>query len=289
MNTPLSGKDCTPPGLLIYWIQERYEILIRKRLGHHKPWSDDPVFQKTYFCNVRREDDKVTKWIRDNYSQYVDDPLFEYNMVFTRFINWPNTLKEVGYMKAHTPKSLQELLIALSYRGKIWGNAYVITTHGMKMPKVQYLCQHVLSDVYNSLGGLTAACRGNGPTACATAAAALQAVDGIGTFLSAQVVADLKNTLGHPLYNAEDKQTFVSPGPGSLRGLSWFTWGQPDAVPVSEFFHWFPNVRKYVDEHWPDTVPPIDNQDLQNCLCEFDKFMRVRNGTGRSKRVYNGV
>jgi hypothetical protein len=29
-------------------------------------------------------------------------------------------------------------------------------------------------------------------------------------------------------------------------------------------------------------------QNLQNCFCEYDKFMRVTNGTGRSKRKYKG-
>ena len=32
-----------------------------------------------------------------------------------------------------------------------------------------------------------------------------------------------------------------------------------------------------------------DMQDLQNCLCEFDKYMRILHGTGRSKRGYPGV
>ena len=33
----------------------------------------------------------------------------------------------------------------------------------------------------------------------------------------------------------------------------------------------------------------FEMQDLQNCFCEFDKYMRILNGTGRSKRSYNGV
>ena len=28
-------------------------------------------------------------------------------------------------------------------------------------------------------------------------------------------------------------------------------------------------------------------QDLQNCLCEFDKWMRVRLGEGKPKRRFN--
>ena len=47
-------------------------------------------------------------------------------------------------------------------------------------------------------------------------------------------------------------------------------------------------IRKYVDERLNTEIPKFNNQDLQNSLCEFDKYMRILNGTGRSKRSYNG-
>jgi hypothetical protein len=36
-------------------------------------------------------------------------------------------------------------------------------------------------------------------------------------------------------------------------------------------------------------MPQLHAQDLQNCLCEFDKYERVRLGEGRPKAKYNGV
>lgn len=33
----------------------------------------------------------------------------------------------------------------------------------------------------------------------------------------------------------------------------------------------------------------LSAQDLQNCLCEFDKYERVRLGEGRPKQLYPGV
>lgn len=252
-----------------------------KEKGQPKPWSEDPVFQKTYFTNVSREDDKVTKWIREFYNPWVGDPMFEYNMVFARFINWPETLKFIGYMRAHTPRQLEDLLNFKAEGGKIWGGAYVITTHGMPMPKAHYLTHHVLEDVYRALENLRGHARAN---QCGNTAERLQRVDGIGSFLAGQIVADLKNTPGHPLNNAQDRDTFVVPGPGSLRGLQWFH-GE-DKVHPTIFMSRFFGVRRYVDAHWPAEVPPVDNQDLQNCLCEFDKYCRVVTGTGRSKRKY---
>jgi len=273
----------------MYWIQERYRIRTRKLAGEAAPWTDDPVFQTTYFCNVHREDDKITRFIRDFYSPHVGDPLFEYNIVFSRFINWPDTIRLVGYMPYHEPRQLADVLHYISGQGsKVWGNAYVITTHGQKMDKVTYLTEQVLKDVKMlNLENLVA-----GPVytpTCSSYSRVLQNVDGIGSFLAAQVVADLKNTPGHVLYSAQDKTTFVEPGPGSLRGLKWFFNDDIGPSNISTHFHMhFKIVRDYVDANWPADVPPVDNQDLQNCLCEFDKYCRVATGTGRSKRKYNG-
>jgi len=276
----------TPQESLLYWIRERYWIYLSKEAGKPKPWSNDPVFQRTYFCNVHRENDKVTQWIRNYYSPHVGDDLFEYNIVLSRFLNWPDTLRRVGYLREHNPVSLRNDLMRMAEYGKIWGNAYVITTHGIKMPKAQYLCENVLGAVYERLEHLRRQCRG---AYCGYACAALEEIEGIGSFLGAQIVADLKNTLGHPLSLAHDKKEFVRPGPGSLRGVKWYFSDSPSANYPINFQRDFAVIRKEVDEHWPEGVPPVDNQDLQNCLCEFDKYMRVKTGSGRSKRGYNGV
>lgn len=289
MNILPNGSDSTPPELLMYWIRERYRILTKKQEGLPKPWSDDPVFQRTYFCNVRREDDKVTKWIRDYYSPHVDHDLFEFNILLSRFLNWPDTLEKLGYLWTFRKDVVQSTLEDLSKTGKIWGNAYVITTHGIKMPKLAYLTQNVLPSAYAALESHRAVVRG---ARCGAAAQALRTIEGVGSFLAGQIVADLKNTVGHPLKDSYDFTSFVVPGPGSMRGLSWFLYGHVYDVPAvneTTFINSFPRVRDYVDRHWDYSIPPIDNQDLQNCLCEFDKYMRVRNGTGRSKRVYNGT
>lgn len=287
MTITPNGSDSTPPELLMYWIQERYRILTKKRAGLPKPWSDDPVFQTTYFCNVRREDDKITKWIRNFYSPHVEHPMFEFNILVSRFLNWPNTLGSLEFIDKWPDPEIEKHLQRQADIGfQIWGNAYVITTHGIKMPKLQYLTQRVLPSAYAAIEKHRAVLRG---TRLGLAADALQEIEGVGSFLAGQIVADLKNTENHPLRDAYDWVNFVVPGPGSLRGVSWFKHGHPNFASPANFEENFYDVRRYVDEHWPKEVPYICNQDLQNCLCEFDKYMRVRNGTGRSKRLYNGT
>jgi hypothetical protein len=276
--------------LLMYWILERERVRRLKEAGKPRPWSYDEVFQNTYFCNVRREDDKVTKWIRNFYSPMVGNEMFEYNIILSRFLNYPATLNMIGYQFDHKPQELQDRLEELAAKGKIWGSAYIITTHGIKMGKIEYLCKNVLEGVrekydYIILHGT----RGINPTLKA-AHKELMRMEGLGSFLAAQVVADLKNTEDHPLQLAEDWWDFVAPGPGSIRGASWFRYDEPGKVSYSQFPAVFKEIREFVDIHWNETNMGhvICNQDLQNCLCEYDKFMRVRSGTGKSKRGYNG-
>src|SRR5882672_5343929 len=152
--------------------------MLKKNLGLAKPWSENEVFQRTYFCNVRREDDRVTRFIRKFYSKEVFDPWFEYNIIWSRFINWPNTLLECGYLRDHNPSALDYELTRLAKVGKVWGGAYVITTHGIPMGKAAYLAHNVLGGVARAMqepqGMLLAALRPSGGGTLAAAHKALQ-------------------------------------------------------------------------------------------------------------------
>jgi hypothetical protein len=264
--------------LLLYWMQEREAIRVKKEMGLPKPWSSDPVFQRTYFTNVHREDDKVTKFIRKMYSPYVSHPLFVHNIILSRFLNWPDTLEDMGYQSEFNPQLVKDVLNDRKFcEYKVWGNAYVVTTHGIPMDKIDYLCDRVMPSIDNNLYA-----HGTYWTDCSMAAAYLQNIEGISTFMAGQVVADLKNTPGHPLQTAVDWWTFALPGPGSRRGMDWL-YGEP--VPERTWLACLHETQAAVIEAGWD----ICAQDLQSCLCEFDKMMRVKNGTGRSKRIYDGT
>lgn len=276
---------------LLYWITERWRIFRMKEEGYAPPWTQDPVFQTVYFCNVHRENDKVTRFIRKFYAPYYAHPALIYNYVFARFINWPETIERIGFLEDHKPDWLEAMLEeARQLQSKVWGGAYVITTHGVPMAKAAYLVDHVLDAVHKARGALIAT--GPHPALPPTLEqlhGLLMQFEGLGSFLAAQIVADLKNTHGHPAASASDWRTFVAHGPGSLRGASWVAYGHKDGVTPTTFPQIFATIRNYVDNNLTSEVAPICSQDLQNCLCEFDKYMRVSTGTGRSKRRYDGI
>lgn len=45
---------------------ERIRIYTLKEFNMPKPWTKNPIFLDSYFCNVFRQDDKVSKWIINN-------------------------------------------------------------------------------------------------------------------------------------------------------------------------------------------------------------------------------
>lgn len=260
---------------LHYWIQERENIRAQKEEGLPKPWSTDPVFQQVYFCNVRREDDRVTRWIRENYHE--EHGPAAPNMMLARLVNKISTLKEMTWPWSEL---WEDDWLAIMSKPGAWGSAYIVSTNGRAQPKHEYILG-VLEQAWqaNDLWG-----RGVAWGSLATAHRAIQGVPGFGSFLSAQVVADLKHTKHHPLAEAEDWKHFSAHGPGSLRGLGWYF----DTRITPSMYD--DAIRQVWVDLGPDLQAVVEcRQNLQNCLCEFDKYMRVRNGTGRSKRKYDGV
>lgn len=263
---------------LIYWINERYNIYKAKERGEEAPWSDNPVMQETYFCNVHRENDKVTKWIRDAFP--LNHPHPEFNMLLARLVNKPESLEKMGFPFTQWGAEEQgSFLATMSCKGA-WGSAYIVSTNGRAMPKHDYIVE-LLTELFEPIKYIGSA------TTLAAAHKRLMRLRGLGSFMAAQIVADLKNTPKHNLVLASDWSTWCAHGPGSLRGMAW-TLGWEKVTPT-EFQHSIPWLREYVDEELDyNRIPKFCNQDLQNCLCEMDKMMRVSKGTGRSKRKYNG-
>ena len=241
------------------------------------------MFQRTYFCNVRREDDKVTKAFREMYNPYWPDPHFTANWILARCVNRVSTMRNVGYVHEFDEWKIKSALRGtLRTEGQIFGGAYIFSTCGKKMDKVDYLVDIVLEDAWREAPEWGRE-GGNKSDTMVRALEAIMTVEGISTFMGGQVLADLKNTPNHPLRDAPDWHAFATPGPGSLRGLSWF-WGAK--VTPKDFGPLLRNCATWLQAEGLGL--DLHMQDLQNCLCEFDKYMRVSTGQGKSKRNYRG-
>lgn len=266
--------------LFIHWVEERESVRLSKEAGNPPPWSTDPIFHDTYFCNVRREDDKVTRGIRrlhlKPHLEKVD--MAAWNLIFARMVNKVESLEAMDWPFGKGDIWQPSFNDVMSQKGS-WGSAYIVSTNGNPLPKHSYIAG-LLEQAFERVFGLGNA---NPQGTLAAAHRALMGVSGLGSFMAAQVVADLKNTRWHPLNKAGDFHSFSAPGPGSLRGLSKFH--QQKITPKS-YHQALLNARLYVQRQAPALVDGLCNQDLQNCFCEYDKYVRVLTGEGRSKRKY---
>ena len=276
--------------LLVYWIAERLSILRKKQAGEPRPWTTDPILDRYRFCNVFREDDAVTAWISANWRKpYAKDKDLWLAMVVARLFNLPSTLNHIhDTMFANkkvnwAPEAMKARLMALKTGSKapIFNAAYIVSTNGRAMDKVEYLFQCVLAPMWEGRHGLQ--CH-KGET-LASYHARLMEYDGMGSFMAAQVVADLKNTVGQPLNKASDWYTWAASGPGSRRGMHRvlgrdYTQGFHEKSWKAAMDELLPLVKRATG------IDTLHAQDLQNCLCEFDKYCRAKFGQGEPKQIY---
>ncbi len=265
-----------------YWIRAREQIRILKEKypeGIEGGYSDDPILNTYHFCNVRREDDRGTKEIREVVQHYFpvdDDDIATISCLPTiylmaRLFNHAPTLERI-LVDTDNGASIEEAFEQLKkFRdegNKIFNPAYVVSTAGEAMDKIDYVLRLVL-----------AAQRVIIPTdSLANAHAALSSIQGLGGtgFLAGQVVADLRND--RYLVAAAAEQDWCCPGPGSMQGLDFLYEEKTTKRNFSSRI-----VDLYTE--MPDDVwhMELHAQDLQNCLCEFAKYMRLSRQTTAQK------
>lgn len=269
-----------------YWIRERESIRIKKEAGlPREEWTTDPILKAHHFCNVRREDDRGTKEIRAVVQEFF--PVENTDMatlsslptvyLMARLFNHAPTVRRVLEACDYGASIEQSFQLLKDYRGEgntIFNPAYVVSTAGRKMDKVDYVLEMVL-----------AAQRVVIPTdSLANAHAALGTIAGLGGtgFLAGQVIADLRND--RYLVDAAAHQDWCCPGPGSMQGLD-FIWSSP--MPPTTIKNFMTRMIELYDQ-MPDDIWSMElhAQDLQNCLCEFGKYMRLSNPRLKSRKRY---
>ena len=263
---------------LKYWVAERESIRIKKAQMLPKPWTEDAILQNFRFCNVRREDDTVTKWLAANWRDEPNwsKPNFIAASILARTINWPPTLSHIGFPDQW---SSQEYCAKLdeyqAKNGKTYTAAYFITAGPTGVRKNlwvtnnanSYFYRPPLLDPYSLENSWKALIDGGYPC--------------VGPFIAGQVIADLKYT-SH-LMKAKDWMSWAPIGPGSMRGLNrLYERNLKTKIAQPQALEEMTEVAYHLSE-WE-----LHLQDVQNCLCELDKYERVFWGQGKPKSGYAG-
>lgn len=284
--------------------------------GVPAPWTSDPVLQEFRFCNVFREDDTVTRWLRER----VTTENFGYRVLGAFVIaRWFNRVETLEYMLGDgtkVPYFLYNLLYswggleeeATETSLDVWADlmrerlydvkplvtgAYMIKTPA-GMNKLEGLIS-VLRPVLKDAVHLQV--RMEPETTLQGVWEVLKEYPYLGDFMAYEVVTDLRHALP-VLREAPDIMTWANPGPGCARGLDRVMQrplgtsnraNAADRTRMIDEMIWLLN-RSLDSENWPDTWPTWELRDVEHTLCEFDKYERARLGEGRPKQLFrNGA
>lgn len=285
----------TPEALkeFIKFVKERDTIRVRKERGDPWPWTKDPILKAYRFCNIRREDDKQTRLIHENWLRpHAHGQDLWFAMAVARLVNWWPSLNAVGWplpWEEKVDKFVQELEARSISGVKVFTGAYMVRAgphvSGLKST---YIALEVLTPMWEDREHIRPR---KGDTLMEFHARLLNYKD-MGPFIAGQIVADAKFG-ANSLATAKDRDTWATSGPGSLRGLA-----RLEGLSIlglhnwTRHSNWWASFARFRDAYWmecakrPSPPPWLDAQNLQNCLCEWDKYQRVKLGQGRPRAGY---
>lgn len=270
-----------------------------------KHLTDDDILAKYRFCNVYRELDAVTVWIDQHIRKpFADHPDLWFMLAAARTINWPPTMEYLmnrhgGWPNSElfNPENMGHVLDEWKAKGnKVYTGAYMIRAESdqakpwYSWTKQRYVAEIVLGRLWEDRLTFMKYLDPNGNSYQGEMQFAWNLFQhhryvGWGPFMAYQAVVDMRWT--RLLRNATDIQTWAALGPGSRRGLNRlherdvsYNLSQDQGLDEMRELH------GEQDEWRHPCMPPIDLSDIQNCLCEFDKYRRALLGEGRPRSMY---
>lgn len=284
------------------YARERYQILLNRRAGLPKPWTDDPILQSYRFCNVFREDDTTTQFIRKHvtYEDYGERLVVA--MVIARWFNRISTIEKL-LPNGCGQGGLNDLLLCWDHEG--WAHtmrevlknqqplvtgAYMIKTPA-KMTKLEGLiwCIQQFCEMWKEEQHADGA---EFPSTLEDATSWLKQSPFLGPFMSYEIVTDLRHSI---LSKAPDIMTWANPGPGANRGASLVAYGHPNQFKSGskqdreEMLAIMQDLLSLSQKptYWPSDWPKWEMREVEHTLCEVMKYTKAQEGK-RLKQKYDG-
>lgn len=302
----------SPADTLFGYMEARQAILLRRKAGNPGPWTDDPILGNWRFCNVYREDDTVTIWVRKNIREkHFDSPYLYLALAVARYINWPDTLEELmltpGAFPTHPdfhPTKMTAALEARASRGdKVYTGAYMIRAESnpkaewYSWSKHRYIAEIVIGRIWEDHEDWNAFLGVPGRK--------LEEVwnkfqdkryIGWGPFMAYEVVTDMRHT--HYLRHSLDIMSWANAGPGAIRGLNRLHGRELTANPGPnqtnvEMRELLVELNQMARNHASLFPPsdywgvPFEMRDVEHNLCELDKYLRLKRGEGKPRSRYS--
>ena len=276
--------------LLIKFAIERDIIRVRKERGE-SVLTEDPILSQYRFCNTHRKYDRVTKWLVENYyTEYSVDAWSQ--ATIARLINWPPTLKYLkdnklipALAKDFDPVRFIDFMDErLKFGMKLYSSAYIVyPTNIVGNTKAHNMCVHIILPLVSEAEKYREVLKEN---SIEKFTKLMAKSFGIKTFIAGQVAADL-TYLDNQLETAKDLYTWAPMGPGSQRGLNrLFNRPLKQSMKEESFLEELTQILYLLIKYDSGRFLDLNLHDVQNIMCEFDKYMRVLTKEGTPRQLY---
>lgn len=278
--------------LLVYWMQERQNIYLKRQQNLPAPWTEDEILHNHKFTNVFREQDKTTVWFKENIREPLrDNKDVVFATIMFRWFNWIPTGEIILSLNKYNefeifrnwPVYRKEFIEAMKDQEQMVNGCFLVRTPA-RMNKVEGI-SWCLDKVWDGLDPLVEA-RDVTPsevTLQSTHKFLMQFLY-LGPFMSYEIVTDLRHT--YFLENAPDIMTWTNPGPGAARGVYRLLDKTDDvkSFPKTNNPLLLETMRFIMPLLSQRTGLTLELRDVEHSLCEFDKYCRVYFEEGRAPK-----
>lgn len=283
----MTGRSPTPTERFFRFMQERESIRLNREAGKPWPWTEDKILQQYKFTNVKREHDKTSRLlIQEFYKPNYDAPRAQIllNCAIARYFGTIEFMRAIGWQKTFNPEYLKARAAhRMGLDERVFTGAYIVPSGGNTGPKQNTIVDGFLTPMWKQREVL---CHPWGKWE--RFVNTLMTIPGFGGsgFMAKEVTLDTRYTSfwkEQPL----DRFTWTPIGPGSMRGamriLGIDTQEKAHPAQTLETCRHLFHVRR---QYLPKGFIELELHDVQFQLCEFDKYERVRLKQGRPRSTY---
>jgi hypothetical protein len=272
------------------YIEEREHIRLRKLGGQAAPWTKDKILQTYKFTNVQRVHDRTTQAFLKVYQKYSEAPLHValYNCALRRFTGTVAASDALGWLGAHSTARIKRAEEECERAGKtFWTGAYMIRGGDAGVRKYKVVGDEYLAPLWDRAEDIVSTIEATNTWEAGFNV--MQEVHGFGGagFMAKEVLQDYLLWRRHPVKDAE---TWTPTGPGARRGLNRLRKAPlTKGIRTDEGVVLIRALLEKIQPRWLETFPGggrLTAHDIQFCLCELDKYERVRLGEGRPRSKY---
>jgi len=278
--------------LFLKTAEERHLIYIRKRiLDSPKPWTEDEIFQRFFFCNLFRQYDKCSQWMIDNII-----PKRRWDLiVLYRYISTHKTYRKLqDNIDLNSLDEAERFLLEMKKEGEtVFSSCFIRNPHSCEgvvgahqVPFI--LIKEMKRNGWSSDGSM----RDFLWTTLQELHRELMRYGSVGKFMAYEYACDMEYT---DEFHPTDKNEWCSLGPGAMKGLNILVTGSAhrryDKKIEKEYIQeLYLALKDRIEREFPSET--ITMREVEHWLCEFCKYVKymgfVRSG-GRVKfRKYEG-